>query len=121
MKAKSEIWVPRQSYKCIGRLPFAHPNSSKHYYLCIKVHKVSGAKSFQDLKTVSGVMHSIFKSGSMALGHLNDDNKWNEAFIKGSNFGISFNSSKYELYHANVLESNKSCEFVGTSSADSNR
>ena len=82
-------WTPRQSHKCIGRLPYAHPNSGERYYLRMLLHKVRGAESFDDIKTVNGILHPTFKAACGALGLLDDDNEWHAALTEASTWATA--------------------------------
>ena len=68
-------WKCRKQQVCIGRLPYAHPNSGKHYYLRMLLTKVRGAKCDDDIKTVNGIGHPTYKSACRALGLLDEDNE----------------------------------------------
>ncbi|XP_071912361.1 uncharacterized protein [Coffea arabica] len=77
-------WESRLQGRCIGRLPYAHPHSSERYYLRMLLHKIRGARSFEHLRTIDGVVHPTFKATCVALGLLDDDNEWNETFAETS-------------------------------------
>jgi len=74
----------RQKGYSIGRLPFAHPNYGERYYLRLLLTKICGATSFEDIRTIRGVLHPAFKSACMALGLLDDDGEWHAALIEAS-------------------------------------
>ena len=46
--------------------------------------KVSGATSFEDIRTIHGVVHPTFKSACMALMLLHDDGEWHAALNEAS-------------------------------------
>ncbi|XP_021729317.1 uncharacterized protein LOC110696333 [Chenopodium quinoa] len=79
-------WAQRQERPCIGRLPFVHPNSGEQYYLRMLLTKVCGAESFEDIRTVDGVIHPTFRSACHAFGLLDDDNEWHETLSEASNW-----------------------------------
>lgn len=85
-------WKPRKQVTSIGRLPFAHPASGDRYYLRILLGSVKGPTSFEDIRTVGGVLYPDFKSACRALGLLEDDNEWDTALEEASIW-----SSAYQL------------------------
>jgi len=46
--------------------------------------KTCGATSFEDIYTIRGVLHPIFKSACMALGLFDDDAEWHAALTEAS-------------------------------------
>jgi len=60
----------------IGRVYTVHPNNAECYYLRLLLHEVRGPTWFNDLKTVSGVVHPSYQSACQALGLLEDDTHW---------------------------------------------
>jgi hypothetical protein len=46
-----------------------------------------GATSYEDLRTIGGILHPTFKDASQALGLLGDDNEWREALREASFWG----------------------------------
>ncbi|CAL4917033.1 unnamed protein product [Urochloa decumbens] len=84
--AKEKKWARRQSGKTIGRIYNAHPASGERYYLRMLLNTAKGCTSFEDIRTVNGVVHSSYKSACHALGFLNDDNEWIECIKEASNW-----------------------------------
>ena len=50
------------------------------YYLRLLLTVVRGAQSYEFLRTVQGILHSMFKSACIALGLLEDDAEWTRCF-----------------------------------------
>jgi hypothetical protein len=75
---KKHEWKPRQRGFAIGRMYYAHPNSGERFYLRTLLSAVKGATSFQDLRTVNGVLHPTFHAACLAHGLLEDDNEWRQ-------------------------------------------
>ena len=75
---KTWKWAPRQRGFAIGRMYYAHPNSGEHFYLRTLLAAVKGATSFEDLRTVNGVIHPTFHAACLAHGLLEDDNEWRQ-------------------------------------------
>ncbi|CAG8661536.1 18179_t:CDS:2 [Rhizophagus irregularis] len=61
----------------IGRLYMVQPTEGERYYLRILLTHVSGATSFNSLKTVNGQICRTFKETCIQLGLLQDDCEWN--------------------------------------------
>ena len=53
-------WKSREKGDCIGRIYFASPNSGERFYLQTLLTVVPGPTSFDDLKTVNGVLYPTF-------------------------------------------------------------
>ncbi|XP_038687481.1 uncharacterized protein LOC119986860 [Tripterygium wilfordii] len=76
---KAELqWKKRRAGKCIGRIYYAHPTSGERYYLRMLLNVVKGPTSFEDIRTVNGVVFDTFKEACYALGLLEDDKEWSE-------------------------------------------
>jgi len=72
----------------IGRLSFAHRNCGERYYLRLILTKIWGATSFEDIHTIHGVLHQVFKSACMALGLLDDDGEWHADLTEASTWAL---------------------------------
>lgn len=77
-KAKKE-WKVRQKGDMIGRIYYAHPTSRERFYLRMLLNIAKGPTSFEDIRTVDGVLYDSFKNAYVARGLLEDDNQWDEA------------------------------------------
>ena len=60
----------------LGRIYNVHPKAKECYYLRMLLHVIRGPKSFDDCKTVDGVIHATFQSACNALGMLDDGKHW---------------------------------------------
>jgi hypothetical protein len=63
----------------IGRMYYAHPTLDELYYLRMLLNCVKGATSYKHLQIVDGIEHDTFKNACIAMGLLEDDNKWHQA------------------------------------------
>ena len=78
---KARLWQPRKNEAfAIGRLYHCHPFQGERFYLCLLLTVRQGSKSFEDLRTVEGVLHPTFRSACVALGLLQDDREWFHTF-----------------------------------------
>ena len=50
----------------------------------ILLNKVRGAKCYEDIRTIRGVVHPTYKSACFALGLLENDGEWHEALNEAS-------------------------------------
>ena len=75
--AKTHKWNRRQRGFAIGRMNFVHPSAGERFYLRTLLTIIKGAKTWNDLKTVDGILHPTYKAACLALGLLEDDGEWN--------------------------------------------
>jgi hypothetical protein len=71
-------WTPRQQGFAVGRMYFASPSSGERFYLRTLLTVAKGATSFEDLRTVDGVLCPTFKDACIARGLLKDDQEWKQ-------------------------------------------
>jgi hypothetical protein len=79
-------WKKRQRGTAVGRMYAASPFMGERYYLRLLLTVVRGATSFENLKTVEGVVYPTFKGACIALGLLEDDGEWVALFREGAEF-----------------------------------
>jgi len=79
-------WKKRQRGTAVGRMYSASPFQGERYYLRLLLTVVRGATSFENLRTVDGMVYPIFKGASIALGLLEDDGEWVALFREGAQF-----------------------------------
>ena len=84
---KDRAWYPRKGSKKIGRAIYINPSCGELYYLRMLLNVSKGATSYEDLRTIAGVMYPTFKDACQALGLLGDDNEWREALREASVWG----------------------------------
>ncbi|KAL3643571.1 hypothetical protein CASFOL_014386 [Castilleja foliolosa] len=88
---KARIWIPRVHLQnsAIGRLAYVHPSAGELFYLRMLLCHQCGCKSFADIRTVSNVIHTTYRSACEALGLLGDDKEWLTAFVESSSWATS--------------------------------
>jgi len=59
---------------------YVHPAAKELYFLRMLLNHVKGAKSFEDLRQISGIVFATFQLACKALGLLGDDKEWSDAF-----------------------------------------
>ncbi|XP_071688036.1 uncharacterized protein [Rutidosis leptorrhynchoides] len=67
-------WTPRKQ-----RIVYSNPASGERYYLRMLLNIVKGPQSFEDIRSVNGILHPTFKDACFAYGLINDDKEWTEA------------------------------------------
>jgi hypothetical protein len=77
---KQKEWIIRSRGFCLGRIVYVHPAAGELYFLRMLLNHVRGAKSFEDLRKVSGTIFPTFQLACKALGLLGDDKEWSDAF-----------------------------------------
>ncbi|CAL1385747.1 unnamed protein product [Linum trigynum] len=75
---QGKIWRRRKSRRCIGRLYYSHPSKKERFYLRMLLHVVKGCTSFEDIRSVNGVLYKSFQEACYARGLLAEDNEWND-------------------------------------------
>ncbi|KAL3620360.1 hypothetical protein CASFOL_035272 [Castilleja foliolosa] len=88
---KAMAWIPRVHLQspAIGRLAYVHPASGELFYMRMLLSHQCGSKSFADIRTVSGVLHSTYRSACDSLGLLGEDREWLTAFEESSCWATS--------------------------------
>jgi hypothetical protein len=84
---KYKEWCPRKGPTKIGRAIYINPSCGELYYLRMLLNVAKGATSYEDLRTVSGVLYPTFKDACQAMGLLGDDSEWREALREASMWG----------------------------------
>ena len=75
----------------IGRMPLItlNPHTKELFFLRLLLHHVTGPKSFEDLRTVDGIVHTTNQDACIALGLFEDDRTIEQAFEEGASFRVS--------------------------------
>ncbi|XP_076927824.1 uncharacterized protein LOC143591528 [Bidens hawaiensis] len=86
-KKHGKCWERRKVGFSIGRIHSVSPALSEAYFLRILLNKVKGPTSFEDIRTVNGVVFPTFKYACYERGLLDDDMEYIEAIKEASNYG----------------------------------
>ncbi|XP_056864414.1 uncharacterized protein LOC130511444 [Raphanus sativus] len=78
-KASMREWVPRKRGFAIGRIAHINPSQDELYFLRVMLNWVRGPKSYEDIRTVDGVVYSTYEDACYALGLMDDDKEYIEA------------------------------------------
>ena len=91
---RQKCWKPRQRNinSSVGRIFRINPMSGDLYYLRLLLNTdfSRGKISFQDLKTVDGVLYENYQQVCRALGLLNDDTEWHSALEQAALTGTVY-------------------------------
>ena len=83
-----KFWKVREKGTSVGRIYPVDPGSGERYYLRIMLNHIKCPTSYEELRTVEGIVHPTFKEACYALGLLDDDMEYIDGIIE-SNFGGS--------------------------------
>ncbi|XP_042963997.1 uncharacterized protein LOC122297994 [Carya illinoinensis] len=116
----------------IGRIVTANPSEGERYYLRILLNPIRGPLSFDDLKTVNGVLATTFREAATMHGLLERDDSVEESLQEASLYQMPSNlrklfatilvycnptNSRYLWEH---FEQDMSCDFQLTEVSQSN-
>ncbi|XP_052201712.1 uncharacterized protein LOC127807714 [Diospyros lotus] len=82
-------WQPRKKGFSIGRMFYVAPGTGELYCLRTLLNIVRGATTYDDIKTVNGVVYSSFRDACYALGLLNDDKEYIDGIMEASQWGTT--------------------------------
>ncbi|KAI9383363.1 hypothetical protein POPTR_013G071501v4 [Populus trichocarpa] len=78
--ARQKEWIIRSRGFCFSRIVYVHLAAKELYFLRMLLNHVKGAKSFEDLRQISGIVFATFQLACKALGLLGDDKEWSDVF-----------------------------------------
>ncbi|XP_076937329.1 uncharacterized protein LOC143604873 [Bidens hawaiensis] len=87
---KDRKWERRKKGFSVGRIHHVSPSLGEAYFLRVLLNKVKGPRSFDEIKTVNGVIYATFRDVCYALGLLDDDSEYIEAIQEASQSGSDF-------------------------------
>lgn len=85
---RTREWKLREQGFSIGRVTYVPPTYVEAYCLRVLLNVVKGPRSFEEIRTVNGVVYPSFKEACYSLGLLDDDKEYIEA-IKEASFWAS--------------------------------
>ena len=74
----------------IGRLYHVAPGCGESYYLRTLIIVVKGPTSYEDIRTIDGVIHPSFKDACYSMGLLDDDKEYIDEITEASFLGSTF-------------------------------
>ena len=85
---RQKYWRPREKQHQVGRIVSAHPAEGERYFLRVLLNHVPGKTSFEDLRTVDGVLCDSFREAAERLGLIEADNTLDECLIESTQFAM---------------------------------
>ncbi|XP_047534370.1 uncharacterized protein LOC125069008 [Vanessa atalanta] len=82
----------------LGRVYSVHPSQSECFYLRVLLHHVRGPTSFQDLKTVNGVVKETYQAACRERDLIENDNQWEKTLKEALTFQCASASKLRELF-----------------------
>ncbi|KAF7826476.1 uncharacterized protein G2W53_017640 [Senna tora] len=83
-KVDSREWTLHKSGCSIGRLFYVALRLGELHYLRVLLTVIKGPTSFEDIRTINGVLHSTYKDACYALGLLDDDKEYIDGITEAS-------------------------------------
>ena len=78
--AQNRQWTPRRdptrASKAIGRIYYIHPRQTELFHIKILLLHVRGKTSFEDLRTVDGIVYPTFTAAAIALNLVENNRQW---------------------------------------------
>lgn len=84
-------WKPRQRGFAIGKIYHCRPFAGERHYLRLLLTSIRGPKSFEDIRTVNGVLYATFREACVALHLIEDDREWDRCFAEARLFATGYN------------------------------
>jgi len=87
-QSDGKFWRPREraNTRQVGRTVSAHPAEGERYYLRILLNHVAGATSYEDLRTVHGVIQPSFREAAEKRGLMEEDNSLDECLSEAATY-----------------------------------
>ncbi|CAN6898170.1 unnamed protein product [Brassica oleracea] len=83
-KSGTREWIPRKRGFAIGRIAHIQPSGDELYFLRVLLNWVRGPTSYEDIRTVDGVLYPTYEDACYALGLMDDDKEFIEAIKDAS-------------------------------------
>lgn len=85
--ASARRWFRRrQNVHVVGRMVYAHPASGERFYMRLLLNIVTGATSFEDVRTVDGIVYTTYKEACFHRGLLESDKEWHIALEDAASY-----------------------------------
>ena len=72
----------------VGQIVSANPAEGERYFLRVLLNHIPGSKSFEDLKTVDGVLCDTFREAAERRGLIEADNTLDECLTESELFAM---------------------------------
>src|SRR6266542_3677415 len=85
---RTKYWNKRTLCPQVGRIVLAHPAEGERYFLRVLLNHIAGSTSFEDLKTVDGVLCGSFREAAERRGLIEADNTLDECLTESEQFAM---------------------------------
>ena len=65
--AQDKIWIRKKRRNRISKIMYIHPSSDELYYLRMLLNVMKGARSYDNIKIIDGIVHPTFQSACNVL------------------------------------------------------
>ncbi|KAG3109828.1 hypothetical protein PI125_g10571 [Phytophthora idaei] len=84
---KNKHWVRRTKFRAaLGQMIHVSPRDKERFYLRVMLSHRKGPTSFEDLRTVDGVVYPAFQAAAQHGGYLHDDTERIECMSEAAGF-----------------------------------
>ena len=81
-----KAWQRRKQRGQVGRIVYAHPAEGERNFLRVLLNHVPGATSFEDLRTVAGIMYPTFRETCEKRGLIERDQTIDDCLSEATTF-----------------------------------
>ncbi|EEY61181.1 helitron helicase-like protein [Phytophthora infestans T30-4] len=90
-KGQPKRWVRRKQYQAaVGRMIHVSPRDMERFYLRLLLCQRRGPTSFEDLRTVNGIVCPTFQIAAREAGYLENDNEWVSCLTEAAEFQMPY-------------------------------
>ncbi|KAH7482044.1 ATP-dependent DNA helicase PIF1 [Phytophthora ramorum] len=87
----TKCWVRRKRYQAaIGRMVHVSPRDMERFYLRLLLCHRRGPRSFEDLRTVDGVLCPTYRDAAEHAGYLENDSEWVLCLSEAAEFQMPY-------------------------------
>lgn len=85
-----KVWQRRKQRGQIGRIVYAHPAEGERYFLRVLLNHVRGPTSYEDLKTVAGIICPTFRESCENRGLIETDKTLDDCLCESATFQMPY-------------------------------
>ncbi len=85
---RTKYWKKRTLCPQVGRIVSAYPAKGERYFLRVLLNHVPGSKSFEDLKTMDGVLCDTFREAAERKGLVEADNTLDDCLTESEQWAM---------------------------------
>ncbi|XP_017239622.2 uncharacterized protein LOC108212408 [Daucus carota subsp. sativus] len=88
--SSGKFWARRrQNVNVVGRMVYAHPASGEKFYMRLLLNLITGATTFEDIRTFDGIVYPTYREACFHRGLLESDNEWHVALDEASHYATA--------------------------------